>query len=106
MEEDIKKMVEYANKIIEIANGLKDKQNGLIYKNICKNCGKEIIVARKNIRFCDAECKKEYVKKRQKEYQNRRKQNLTEEEKRIENQKCAERMRELRKLRKNAKEGK
>ena len=64
MEEDIKKMIEYANKIIEIANGLKDKQNGLIYKNICKNCGKEIIVARKNIRFCDAECKKEYEKKR------------------------------------------
>ena len=106
MEEDIKKMIEYANKIIEIANGLKDKQNGLIYKNKCKNCGKEIIVARKNIRFCDAECKKEYEKKRRKEYQDKRKQNLTEEEKRIENQKCAERMRELRKLRKNMKVGK
>lgn len=41
-----------------------------------------------------------------KEYQDRRKQNLTEEEKRIQNQKCAERMRELRKLRKNMKVGK
>lgn len=103
MEENIKLMVMYAEKIIEIANNLKYKQKGLVFTNNCKNCGKEIQVARKNHYFCDQECKKEYTKKIRKEKYQKTKQNMTDLQKEQMKQYAVERMRELRKLRKGEK---
>lgn len=103
-DENIELLVEYAKKIIEIADNLNAEKIGFIYTNICKNCGKEIQVARKNHHFCNGDCKKQYLKQQRKELYQKRKQTLTEEQKEKEKNDAIARMRELRKLRRELKE--
>ena len=103
MEKDLEKLEEYAKKILELVNSIKANEKGLAYKNICKNCGNEIYVSRKNCFFCNIECKRQYVKEQQKEYQRKRKANMTQEQLQAEKKDALERMRELRKLRKESK---
>lgn len=43
----INQMVEYSQDMIKQAEQIKAEQKGLVYTNICKNCGKEIKVYRK-----------------------------------------------------------
>lgn len=96
----INKTIAYAEKIIEQANEMKDTQKGLIYTNICKNCGKEIKVARKNNYFCNEQCKKEYMKK----YRHNRYKNMSAEDKEKMNKEAIKRMKELRAKRKEIKQ--
>lgn len=102
MEEEIEKLIKCAELLVEQANKIKGMQNGMIYTNICKNCGKEIKVARKNHYFCDSECKKEFTVRKNKEYYKKRKESLTEEEIKKENEMAVKRMRELRTKRKES----
>jgi hypothetical protein len=95
----IKQTINYAKEVIEKVNGIKDNETGLIYTNICKNCGKEIKVARKNIRFCDEKCKKEYMKK----YRHNYYENMSAEDKEKMNKESVNRMKELRAKRKEFK---
>lgn len=99
MDEEIKKLINYAEKVIEQAKKIQGMQNGLIYTNICKNCGKEIKVSRKNIRYCDEQCKKEYNKKKCHNYY----KNMSEEDKAKNFEEAKNRMRELRAKRKEYK---
>lgn len=98
----INQMVEYSKDMIKQAEQIKAEQKGLVYTNICKNCGKEIKVYRKNIRFCDEKCKKEYMKK----YRHNRYINMSEEDKEKMNEEATKRMKELRAKRKELKNGK
>lgn len=98
----INQMVEYSQDMIEQAEQIKAEQKGLVYTNICKNCGKEIKVYRKNIRFCDEKCKKEYMKK----YRHNRYINMSAEDKEKMNEEATKRMKELRAKRKELKNGK
>lgn len=95
----INQMVEYSQDMIKQAEQIKAEQKGLVYTNICKNCGKEIKVYRKNIRFCDEKCKKEYMKK----YRHNRYVNMSAEDKEKMNEEATKRMRELRAKRKELK---
>ena len=104
-EENIDLMIEYANKILYIASNLKGKQKGLVYTNICKGCGKEINVARKNHYFCSLECKRKYTSARNKENYQKYKANMSEQEKEMRKQEATNRVRELRKMRKENKNG-
>lgn len=92
----INQMVEYSQDMIKQAEQIKAEQKGLVYTNICKNCGKEIKVYRKNIRFCDEKCKKEYMKK----YRHNRYVNMSAEDKEKMNEEATKRMKELRAKRK------
>lgn len=98
----INQMVEYSQDMIKQAEQIKAEQKGLVYTNICKNCGKEIKVYRKNIRFCDEKCKKEYMKKKNHEYY----VNMSEEDKEKSKKEATKRMKELRAKRKEVKNGK
>lgn len=98
----INQMVEYSQDMIKQAEQIKAEQKGLVYTNICKNCGKEIKVYRKNIRFCDEKCKKEYMKKKNHEYY----ENMSEEDKEKSKKEATRRMKELRAKRKELKNGK
>lgn len=98
----INQMVEYSQDMIKQADQIKAEQKGLVYTNICKNCGKEIKVYRKNIRFCDEKCKKEYMKK----YRHNRYINMSVEDKEKMNEEATKRMKELRAKRKELKNGK
>lgn len=98
----INQMVEYSQDMIKQAEQIKAEQKGLVYTNICKNCGKEIKVYRKNIRFCDEKCKKEYMKK----YRHNRYINMSEEDKEKSKKEATKRMKELRAKRKELKNGK
>lgn len=98
----INQMVEYSQDMIKQAEQIKAEQKGLVYTNICKNCGKEIKVYRKNIRFCDEKCKKEYMKK----YRHNRYVNMSAEDKEKMNEEATKRMKELRAKRKELKNGK
>ena len=98
----INQMVEYSKDMIKQAEQIKAEQKGLVYTNICKNCGKEIKVYRKNIRFCDEKCKKEYMKKKNHEYY----ENMSEENKEKSKKEATRRMKELRAKRKELKNGK
>ena len=98
----INQMVEYSQDMIKQAEQIKAEQKGLVYTNICKNCGKEIKVYRKNIRFCDEKCKKEYMKK----YRHNRYINMSAEDKEKMNEEATKRMKELRAKRKELKNGK
>ena len=98
----INQMVEYSKDMIKQAEQIKAEQKGLVYTNICKNCGKEIKVYRKNIRFCDEKCKKEYMKK----YRHNRYINMSAEDKEKMNEEATKRMKELRAKRKELKNGK
>lgn len=100
MEQELNRLVELAQRLIEQANKIRDMEKGLVYTNICKNCGKEIKVARKNIRFCNDKCKKEYLKKRRHEYY----KNMSTEDKEKQSKEATIRMRELRKKRKELKQ--
>lgn len=95
----INQMVEYSQDMIKQAEQIKAEQKGLVYTNICKNCGKEIKVYRKNIRFCDEKCKKEYMKK----YRHNRYINMSAEDKEKMNEEATKRMKELRAKRKELK---
>lgn len=95
----INQMVEYSQDMIKQAEQIKAEQKGLVYTNICKNCGKEIKVYRKNIRFCDEKCKKEYMKKKRHEYY----ENMSEEDKEKSKREATKRMKELRAKRKELK---
>lgn len=95
----INQMVEYSQDMIKQAEQIKAEQKGLIYTNICKNCGKEIKVYRKNIRFCDEQCKKEYMKKLRHNYY----ENMSEEDKEKSKKEATKRMKELRAKRKELK---
>ena len=97
----INQMVEYSQDMIKQAEQIKAEQKGLVYTNICKNCGKEIKVYRKNIRFCDEKCKKEYMKK----YRHNRYVNMSVEDKEKMNEEATKRMKELRAKRKELKNG-
>lgn len=97
MNEEIKKLIEYSLLVVEQAKKIQGMQNGLIYTNVCKNCGKEIKVSRKNIRFCDEQCKKEYTKKQN----HNRWINMSKEDKEKNKKEATTRMRELRFKRKN-----
>lgn len=97
----INQMVEYSQDMIKQAEQIKAEQKGLVYTNICKNCGKEIKVYRKNIRFCDEKCKKEYMKKKRHEYY----ENMSEEDKEKSKREATKRMKELRAKRKELKNG-
>lgn len=97
----INQMVEYSKDMIKQADEIKAEQKGLVYTNICKNCGKEIKVYRKNIRFCDEKCKKEYMKKKRHEYY----ENMSEEDKEKSKREATKRMKELRAKRKELKNG-
>ena len=99
MNEELNKLIELAQQLIEQAKRVQDVQKGFVYTNICKNCGKEIKVARKNIRFCDEKCKKEYIKK----YRHNYYINMPEEEKEKMNKESVNRIRELRAKRKELK---
>ena len=99
MDEELKKLIEYAEMVIEQANKIKSMQNGLVYTNICKNCGKEIKVARKNHYFCNEQCKKEYTKK----YRHNYYINMPEAQKEKINKEAVNRQRELRAKRKELK---
>lgn len=101
MEQELNKLVELAQQLIEQANKIRDMKKGFVYTNICKNCGKEIKVARKNIRFCDDKCKKEYLKKRRHEYY----KSMSTEDKEKQSKEAVIRMRELRAKRKELKYG-
>lgn len=98
----INQMVEYSQDMIKQAEQIKAEQKGLVYTNICKNCGKEIKVYRKNIRFCDEKCKKEYMKKLRHNYY----ENMSEEDKEKSKKEATKRMKELRAKRKELKNGK
>ena len=98
----INQMVEYSKDMIKQAEQIKAEQKGLVYTNICKNCGKEIKVYRKNIRFCDEQCKKEYMKKLRHNYY----ENMSEEDKEKSKKEAIKRMKELRAKRKELKNGK
>lgn len=98
----INQMVEYSQDLLKQAEQIKAEQKGLVYTNICKNCGKKIKVYRKNIRFCDEKCKKEYMKKKNHEYY----ENMSEEDKEKSKKEATKRMRELRAKRKELKNGK
>lgn len=98
----INQMVEYSQDMIKQAEQIKAEQKGLVYTNICKNCGKEIKVYRKNIRFCDEKCKKEYIKKKRHNYW----VNMSEEDKEKSKKEATTKMRELRAKRKELKNGK
>lgn len=98
----INQMVEYSQDMIKQAEQIKAEQKGLVYTNICKNCGKEIKVYRKNIRFCDEKCKKEYMKK----YRHNRYINMSAEDKEKMNEEATKRMKEVRAKRKELKNGK
>ena len=98
----INQMVEYSKDMIKQADEIKAEQKGLVYTNVCKNCGKEIKVYRKSIRFCDEKCKKEYMKKKRHEYY----ENMSEEDKEKMNEEATKRMKELRAKRKELKNGK
>lgn len=98
----INQMVEYSQDMIKQAEQIKAEQKGLVYTNICKNCGKEIKVYRKNIRFCDEKCKKEYMKK----YRHNRYISMSAEDKEKMNEEATKRMKELRAKRKELKNGK
>lgn len=95
----INQMVEYSQDMIKQAEQIKAEQKGLVYTNICKNCGKEIKVYRKNIRFCDEKCKKEYMKKLRHNYY----ENMSEEDKEKSKKEATKRMKELRAKRKELK---
>lgn len=95
----INQMVEYSQDMIKQADEIKAEQKGLVYTNICKNCGKEIKVYRKNIRFCDEKCKKEYMKK----YRHNRYVNMSAEDKEKSTKEATKRMKELRAKRKELK---
>lgn len=97
----INQMVEYSKDMIKQADEIKAEQKGLVYTNVCKNCGKEIKVYRKNIRFCDEKCKKEYMKKKRHEYY----ENMSEEDKEKSKREATKRMKELRAKRKELKNG-
>ena len=97
----INQMVEYSKDMIKQADEIKAEQKGLVYTNICKNCGKEIKVYRKSIRFCDEKCKKEYMKKKRHEYY----ENMSEEDKEKSKREATKRMKELRAKRKELKNG-
>lgn len=97
----INQMVDYSKDIINQADQIKAEQKGLIYTNICKNCGKEIKVYRKNIRYCDEKCKKEYMKKLRHNYY----ENMSAEEKEKSAKEATKRMKELRAKRKELKNG-
>ena len=97
----INQMVEYSKDMIKQADEIKAEQKGLVYTNICKNCGKEIKVYRKNIRFCDEKCKKEYMKKIRHNYY----ENMSEEDKEKSKREATKRMKELRAKRKELKNG-
>lgn len=99
MNEELNKLIELAQQLIEQAKRVQDVQRGFVYTNICKNCGKEIKVARKNIRFCDEKCKKEYTKK----YRHNYYENMSVEEKEKSAKEATKRMRELRAKRKEIK---
>jgi len=98
----INQMVEYSQDMIKQAEQIKAEQKGLVYTNICKNCGKEIKVYRKNIRYCDEKCKKEYMKK----YTHNRYVNMSAEDKEKNKEEATKRMKELRTMRKELKNGK
>ena len=102
MDKELNKLIELAKQLVEQANKIKDMQNGFVYTNICRNCGKEIKVARKNIRFCDEKCKKEYAKK----YRHNYYENMSAEDKEKSKEEATRRMRELRAKRKELKNGK
>lgn len=102
MNEELNKLIELAQQLIEQAKRVQDVQKGFVYTNICKNCGKEIKVYRKNIRFCDEKCKKEYMKKKNHEYY----ENMSEEDKEKSKKEATRRMKELRAKRKELKNGK
>ena len=95
----INQMVEYSKDMIKQADEIKAEQKGLVYTNICKNCGKEIKVYRKNIRFCDEQCKKEYMKKLRHNYY----ENMSAEDKEKSKKEATKRMKELRAKRKELK---
>ena len=95
----INQMVEYSQDMIKQADEIKAQQKGLVYTNICKNCGKEIKVYRKNTRYCDEKCKKEYMKKLRHNYY----ENMSAEEKEKSAKEATKRMRELRAKRKELK---
>lgn len=97
----INQMVEYSKDMIKQADEIKAEQKGLVYTNVCKNCGKEIKVYRKSIRFCDEKCKKEYMKKKRHEYY----ENMSEEDKEKSKIEATKRMKELRAKRKELKNG-
>ena len=101
MDEELKKLIKYAEMVIEQAKRVQDVQKGFVYTNVCKNCGKEIKVARKNIRFCDDQCKKEYMKK----YRHNYYENMSAEEKEKSKKEATKRMKELRAKRKELKNG-
>ena len=95
----INQMVEYSQDMIKQAEQIKAKQKGLVYTNICKNCGKEFKTYRKSIRYCDEKCKKEYMKK----YRHNYYENMSVEEKEKSAKEATKRMRELRAKRKEIK---
>lgn len=97
----INQMVEYSKDMIKQADEIKAEQKGLVYTNVCKNCGKEIKVYRKSIRFCDEKCKKEYMKKKRHEYY----ENMSEEDKEKSKREATARMKELRAKRRELKNG-
>ena len=95
----INQMVEYSQDMIKQAEQIKAEQKGLVYTNICKNCGKEFKTYRKSIRYCDEKCKKEYMKK----YRHNYYENMSVEEKEKSAKEATKRMRELRAKRKEIK---
>ena len=101
MDEELKKLIEYAEMVIEQAKKIQNMQKGFVYTNICKNCGKEIKVARKNHYFCNEQCKKEYTKK----YRHNYYINMPEAQKEKINKEAVDRQRELRAKRKELKNG-
>ena len=102
MNEELNKLIELAQQLIEQAKRVQDVQKGFVYTNICKNCGKEIKVARKNHYFCNEQCKKEYTKK----YRHNYYINMPETQKEKINKEAVNRQRELRAKRKELKNGK
>jgi len=101
MDEELKKLIEYTEIVIEQAKKIQNMQKGFVYTNICKNCGKEIKVARKNHYFCNEQCKKEYTKK----YRHNYYINMPEAQKEKINKEAVNRQRELRAKRKELKNG-
>lgn len=99
MEEELRKLIKYAEMVIEQAKRVQDINKGFVYTNICKNCGKEIKVARKNHYFCNEQCKKEYMKKKRHEYY----ENMSEEDKEKSKREATKRLKELRAQRKELK---
>lgn len=101
---EIKNMLQEINSKLSQNNNLEQVCNKTIYpcvyKMKCKSCGQEYMSTSKAKRFCSDECKKEYTRKKQKEYRERRSAFLTEEQKLEFSKLCADRMRQLRKERK------